>query len=142
MTSSHLQSSFEFESADSLAQFSVWILPIAGGGILIELAREFLGWWAVLLVIAICASLVAGLRSSIAVCPGQVTVVRKWFFIPYKKYSAEFIEDISFGGDYGLEEGAMCVVVRMGGKEVHIGNSKNMHFLHETLCNTVRKKTS
>src|SRR4051812_31239622 len=116
---------FEFESSDSLAQFMVWIVPVAGGGAVSAVAWNLGGFKAVFAIVVACVVLVLGLRSAISVYPGQVRVVRKWFFLPYKTYSAPSIEDISFGGDYGLEEGAIGVVVRMGGKDVHLGTSKN-----------------
>lgn len=124
---------FSFESSDSLAQFMVWIVPVAGGGIVGLIAFQLGHFKAVAALAIACLLLIVGLRSSIVVYPKQVRVVRKWFFIPYKTYTAEHIEDISYGGDWGLEDGAFGVVVKMGGKEVHIGTSKNMRFLHDAL---------
>ena len=124
---------FEFESGDSLARFSVWMVPVAGGGAASAIAWNLGGIRVLAAMAVVCILLVLGLRSSISVRSEQVTVTRKWFFIPYKTYRAPSIEDVSYGGDYGLEEGAVGVVVRMGGKEVHLGTAKNMRFLYEAL---------
>ncbi|WP_284620763.1 hypothetical protein [Aquabacterium humicola] len=124
---------FEFESRDSLAQFSVWLLPVVGGGTLSILLWQFGGLPAVIATALVCISLVAGLRASIAVYPNRVEIVRKWFFLPYKKYSGQLIEDVSYGGDWGLDEGAIGVVVRLDGRDIHIGTAKNMHYLHDAI---------
>jgi hypothetical protein len=133
---------FEFESSDSLAQFSIWILPAAGGGAVSVIAWAAGGWWMVAGVFALCAVLVAGLRSSISVGPGRVTITRKWFRIPYRRFTAAAIENVFFGGDYGLEEGAMGVVVRIEGRDIHLGTSRNMHFLYDALQVYVRKRAA
>lgn len=125
---------FQSESADSLAQFSVWMIPAAGGGIVSIFAWDWGGWKLAAGVVLAFLLLIIGLRSSITVRLDQVTVARKWFFIPYRTYTASCIEDVSFGGDWGLDEGAMGVVVRMNGQDIHIGNSKNMYYLYESLC--------
>ncbi|WUR11196.1 hypothetical protein E7V67_015900 [[Empedobacter] haloabium] len=124
---------FAFESADSLAQFTVWLIPFAGGGIVSILAGQWAGWKLLAALALICLLLIGGLRSSIQVFPDHVEVVRKWFFVPYKTYRSCFIEDVAFGGDWGLEEGAMGIVVRMSGQEIHLGTSKNMRYLYESL---------
>lgn len=122
-----------FESSDSLAQFTVWIVPVAGGGLVSLLTFDFAGWLGVLACILIVVALVVGLRSSISVTDTEVVLVKKWFFVPYRTYRAPFIDDVWFGGDYGLEDGAMGVVVKLGVNEVHIGTSKNMCQLHAAL---------
>jgi hypothetical protein len=126
---------FHFESSDSLAQFSVWIVPVAGGGALpIVLASlGFLTWGTAAALAMLTLVLVAGLRSSIVVYPDEVKIVKKWCFLPYQVHRGEKIEDVSFGGDWGLEEGAIGVVVKIDGKEIHIGTSKNMRYLYEAL---------
>jgi hypothetical protein len=125
---------FQFESADSLAQFSIWMIPAAGGGIVSTIAWNWGGWNLVAVLVLVCLPLILGLRSSITVNADQVKVVRKWFFVPYRSYTAPCIEDVSFGGDWGLDEGAMGVVIRLKGQEIHLGTSKNMHYLYESLC--------
>lgn len=124
---------FEFESSDSLAQFLVWMAPLAGGGTIAVIGFDVGGMKAIAAVVAACLLLVVGLRSSITVHLECVVIKRKWFFIPYIKHTASCIEEVSFGGDYGLDEGAIGVVVTMGGREFHLGTSKNMHYLHEAL---------
>jgi hypothetical protein len=109
------------------------MLPIAGGGILALLFWQFGGVLAIAVATLFPVLLVAGLRASIAVYPSRVEIVRKWFFVPYRRYTGRSIEDVSFGGDYGLDDGAIGVVVRLDGREVHLGTSKNMHYLHEAL---------
>lgn len=124
---------FEFESADSLAQFYLWMIPLAGGGIVGMLIWEWLSWKSLTAVVSLCLFLIVGLRSSILVFEDEVRVVRKWFFVPYKTYTSPCIEDVSFGGDWGLEEGAIGVVIRMNGEDVHLGSSENMHYLYQSL---------
>ncbi|MEW6370288.1 MAG: hypothetical protein AB1584_05085 [Pseudomonadota bacterium] len=124
---------FQFESADSLAQFSIWMIPTTGGGIVSIIAWDWGGWNLVAAVVLVCLLLILGLRSSITVRADQVKVVRKWFFVPYRTYTSPCIEEVSFGGDWGLDEGAMGVVVRMNGQDIHLGTSKNMHYLYESL---------
>jgi hypothetical protein len=124
---------FEHESSDSVAQFTVWIVPVWGAGLFGIWTWDFGGASAVIFIAVVCLVLALGLRSSISVFPEQVKIVRKWFFLPYRIHRAPGIEDVWFGGDYGLAEGAVGIVVSMGGEEVHIGTSKNMHFLYEAL---------
>lgn len=124
---------FQFESSDSLAQFSVWLFPFAGGGVLSIFLWQFGGWTALAGVMAACLFLIVGLRSSISVYPDRVKITRKWFFLPYRTYTASSIDAVSFGGDYGLEEGAICVVVEMAGREIALGTSKNMRYIYDSL---------
>jgi len=125
---------FQFESPDSLAQFSVWMIPTAGGGIVSIFAWDWGGWKIAAAVALVFLLLIIGLRTSITVRADQVKVVRKWFFVPYRTYTSPWIEDVSFGGDWGLDDGAIGVVVRMNGQDIHIGTAKNMHYLYESLC--------
>lgn len=129
---------FEFESSDSLAQFSVWMTPIAGGGVIAIVFWGMGGLKGLAAMVAICIALLIGLRTSITVRSDHVIIRRKWFFIPYRSHTAPSIERVCFGGDYGLEEGAMGVVVTMGGKDFHLGTSKSMHYLYEALTQFVQ----
>ncbi len=124
---------YTFESADSLAQFGVWIVPVGGGGIVGLLTFWYGGWWGAFALAAIGLALIVGLRASITVTDTEAVIVKKWYFVPYRTYRAAVIDDVWFGGDWGLEEGAMGVVVKLAGREVHIGTSKNMHQLHDAL---------
>jgi hypothetical protein len=124
---------YSFESADSLARFGVWIAPVAGGGIVGLLSFWYGGWWGALALVSIAIALIVGLRASITVSDSEAVIVKKWFFVPYRTYRAPEIDDVWFGGDWGLEEGAMGVVVKLAGREVHIGTSKNMRELHDAL---------
>jgi len=125
---------FEFESSDSLEQLSVGIAATfaVGGGVGL-LALQFGGWRGLFAVLVVCVLLVGGLRTKISILPTRVLVTRKWFFVPYVRYEAESIEDVYYGGDYGLDEGAIGVVVEMGGRKIHFGTSKNMRYLHDAL---------
>lgn len=124
---------FQFESADAIARVLVLFAPLAGGGVVAVLALDFGGWRWIAGVALACLIVACGLRSSISVFSDQVIIQRKWFFIPYQTYEAGAIEDVSYGGDWGLEEGAVGVVVSMGGREVHLGTPKTMRYLHDAL---------
>jgi hypothetical protein len=129
---------FEFESSDSLAQFLVWMTPVAGSGVIATMLWGIGGLAAVAALGVFGLLLLAGLRSSITVQPARVTIRRKWFFVPYGTHVAPCIEDVAFGGNDGLADGAMGVVISMGGRDFHFGTSKNMHYLHETLTQVAR----
>lgn len=124
---------FAFESRDALAQFVVGLAPFLAGGVIVAIAFDFGGVRAIVAAVLAAAAAVVGLRSSISVTEDEVTLVRKWFFVPYWSCKATEIQDVWYGGDWGGSEGAMGVVVKLGGKEVHIGTSKNMHELHNAL---------
>jgi hypothetical protein len=78
-------------------------------------------------------AIIIGLRASIVVRPSRVVITRKWFFIPYWRRTGRVIEDVWFGGDWGEPEGASGVVVKLKGKEIHIGSPKTMHYLYFSL---------
>lgn len=137
---------YAFESSDSLVQFSIWMVPVAGAGIggLFFFASG--GWPGVLAGLLIGTALIAGLRASIKVTDTETVIVKKWFFVPYRTYRAAAIEDVWFGGDWGLAEGAIGVVVKLNQQEVHIGTSRNMRGLHDALwplslsCQAIRDR--
>jgi hypothetical protein len=131
---------FEFESADSLAQFFVFMTPLVGGGVVAVLSLDLGGWRGLVLVVLACFAVLAGLRSKVVVYSHSVNIQRKWFFLPYRTYIAPCIDDVFYGGDWGLEEGAIGVVVRMGGQEVHLGTAKNMRFLHDALTSAAHSR--
>ena len=124
---------YHFESSDSLARFSAWILPLCGGGIITIMLWTFGGVIAIIGAAIAVVLAVIGLRASISVRNSEVIIEKKWFFILYRKYVAPEIEDVWFGGDWGLEDGAMGVVVQLANQEVHIGTSKNMKELYDAL---------
>lgn len=74
-----------------------------------------------------------GLRSTMVVTESQVTITKKWFFVPYWRWTAAAIDDVWFGGDWGEEDGALGVVVQLGKDEVHIGSTRTMRELHDKL---------
>jgi hypothetical protein len=123
---------FEFESSDSIAQFCIWIIPFVGGG-LIMLPFSIWGYIGIIITLIVVLVIVIGLRASIVIHEGKVVVRKTCFFITYKYYEADCVEDIWFGGDWGFEEGAMGVVVTLNGKDVHIGTSKNMRYLFDNI---------
>jgi hypothetical protein len=128
-----LDTSYTFESSDSLAQFTIWIIPVGGGGVVGMLFFAVGGWTSLFAGLIVGAVLIIGLRASISVTDTEAVIVKKWFFIPYRTYRAAEIEDVWFGGDWGFEEGAMGLVVKLAGKEIHVGTGKNMHELHDAL---------
>jgi hypothetical protein len=83
-------------------------------------------------VVAAC-TVIIGLRASIVVRPSRVVITRKWFFIPYWRNTGRVIEDVWFGGDWGEPEGASGVVVKLNGKEIHIGSRRTMDQLYFSL---------
>lgn len=128
-----MQTLYSSESSDSLAQFIVWIFPMVAGGIGGYLFFAVGVWAGVLAGLVFGAALIAGLRASVTVTGSEAVIVKKCFFIPYRTYRAPEINDVWFGGDWGLEEGAMGVVVKLGHEEIHIGTSKNMRALYDAL---------
>lgn len=124
---------FAFESRDALAQWLVWVIPLLGGGLIVSMLLDVGGVRAVMAAVVAATVVVMGLRSSISVTQAETKIVRKWFFLPYWSYRATEIQDVWYGGDWGNSEGAIGVVVKLGGKEVHIGTSKNMRELHNAL---------
>lgn len=139
---------FKFESSDALARFMTWMAPIMAIPVVLPILAEFgvLTWRTVLVGCAVLVFLLAvvaiGLRSQIVVYSDRVLVQRKWFAIPYQKVEGSRIDHVVYGGDWGDEYGAVGVVVDLDGKDVHIGNSKNMHFLHEALNSLVSSQKS
>ncbi len=124
---------YTFESLDSLAQYDIRLSLFLVGLFFFPIILIFWQWYGILLWAAIALILLAvlpsGFRASITVTELETIVVRKWFFIRYRKYRAAIIEDVWFSGDWGLDDGAIGVVVKLSGRELHIGTSKNMHEL-------------
>lgn len=135
---------FEFESSDALARFMTWVAPIMAIPVVLPILSEFgvLTWRVALIGCVVLTSLVlviaAGLRSRIVIYSDRVFVQRKWFSISYQTVEGSRIDHVVYGGDWGDDYGAVGVVVDLDGKDVHIGNSKNMHFLHDALNSLLR----
>lgn len=128
------EATFQFSGQDSLAQFAVWLLILGAGCLPLPLLIwQFGGKVAAAASVAIALAVLIGLRSSIVVSSSGVVITKKWFWVPYRRYTAKSIEDVWFGGDWGEPDGASGVVVRINGKEVHIGSRKSMHHLHTAL---------
>lgn len=126
---------FYFSGQDSLSQFMVWVIVLGAGCLPLPLfVAWFGGWTAAVISVVIAVVVLVGLRVSIAVSPSAVVVTKSWFFVPYWRYKGPVIEDVWFGGDWGEPEGASGVVVKISGKEVHLGSRKGMHYqLHAAL---------
>lgn len=135
-----MDKTYSFESSDSLAQFSAWLWHIYLTFFGILAAFGLSGWRVGVACLMLCVVHVAGLRASITVKPAEVVVVKKWLFIPYKVHRAQGITDVWYGGDWGLEEGAICLVVKLGDEEVTIGTSKNMSDLYADLSPHITSK--
>src|SRR5262245_42020954 len=84
-------------------------------------------------IIAVALAIMIGLRASVVVRPSRVVITRKWFFIPYWRYSGRVIENVWYGGDWGEREGASGVCVQLNGKEIHIGSRRTMDYLDFSL---------
>lgn len=129
------ETEFVFRGRDATAQGTalIWIL---GGGAILPLPIWLWPSWGfvgVLLATLLLAGLISGLGASIAIAPDSVTVSKTWFRIPYRTYQAERIDQVSFNGDWGDEDGATGVRVELGGKEVDIGSPSTMRELHRRL---------
>jgi hypothetical protein len=128
---------FQHTGSDSLVRFFVF-LWIAGPalffvpGVVLSNSAWCLAGACILVMIA------AGLRSTIIVSSRKVSIVRKWFFVPYWSIAAQRITDVSYDGERGLEEGAGGVVVQLDGRDVCIGSGKNMTYLHDSLLKLMR----
>jgi len=125
---------FRFTGQDSLSQLMVWLLILGFGCLpLPVVVWHFGGMRAAVVSILVALAVLIGLRATIVVTSSRVVVTRSWFFIQYWRYSGRAIEDVWFGGDWGLPEGASGVVVKLNGKEIHMGSRKTMHHLHASL---------
>ncbi len=85
------------------------------------------------LVLAAAILLGLGLQRSISVDHRGVRVTLWVYFIPYRTYSAESIESVWYGGDWGEREGASCITVDFAGRSVHLGSGKSMDQLYKDL---------
>jgi hypothetical protein len=124
---------YAFESQDSMAQFSVGIASLPGVLLVFFFFTVSADWTALLVSVLIAAIFMLGLRASIVVTDTEVVIVKKWLFVRYKTYRAPTIDDVWFGGDWGLEEGAIGVVVKLGQNEIHVGTRSNMRKIHDAL---------
>lgn len=86
-----------------------------------------------LYVLAGIVALALGMRFTITVTSGTVRVTKKWLFIPYWSARSSQIHDVWYGGDWGLPDGALGVVVDLDRTEVHVGSSRTMKALFNAL---------
>jgi hypothetical protein len=126
---------YQFSGPDSLARFVIGFVGWLGGGTFPPplIAWWIWGWPGALAWSAGILLVVAGLRASIVFTPAETVVTRRWFLVPYWRHRAAQIDDVWFGGDWGLDDGAMGVVVLLAGKEVHLGSASTMHGLYAAL---------
>ena len=122
---------FACSGRDSIAQLLFFMIVVGAG---VTLPIPALAWQlggvstgASYLAVALIVWL--GLRSSIEVTPSETVITRKWLFIPYRRYSAPFINDVRYNGDWGDPEGSSGVVVKLGSREISLGSVKTRHHL-------------
>jgi len=124
---------YYFESTDSLAQYSIWLIVAFIGIPSAVILLNFLSLTQFIFIPIFIIFFTLGLRASIKVEEKGVSIIKKWYFIPYRVYRHTYIDDIWYGGDWGEAEGAMCIVVQLGSKEITMGTRKNMNKLHDEL---------
>jgi len=126
------RATFKFSGRDSIAQFIAWMVTVTPVPWLPVVAWNA-GGAAGVAIIALALAIIIGLRASVVVRPSRVVITRKWFFIPYWRYTGRVIEDVWYGGDWGEPEGAFGVCVQLNGKEIHIGSRRTMDYLYFSL---------
>src|SRR5690606_38899438 len=114
------QSRLVFYGRDATTQGTalIWIL---GGGVFLPLPIWLWPSWGILGVILstlLLAVFISGFGVSINVERETAVISKTWFRIPYRTYRAKGIDQISYNGDWGDEDGATGVCVELGGKEV------------------------
>jgi hypothetical protein len=128
------QAIFKFSGADAIAGLWVWAVLIATLSLPIPIYLFKWGGWEIFAVIGLISGLVlSGLRCSVIVTASAVKITKRWFFIPYRTYTAPEIEGVWFGGDWGEPHGAEGVVIKLGQREIHVGSRKSMHRLYAGL---------
>ncbi len=129
-----METTFQFSGRDSQSQFLVFLIVMGAGALPLPLLISGFGFKDAAISSVVFAVLVTiGLRASIVVSTAGVVITRSWFFVPYRWYTGAEIEDVWFGGDWGLPDGASGLVVKLDGREIHIGSAKTMHSLYEAL---------
>lgn len=129
---------YRFTETHSLARVGVaLVLTCAVVG---PVFYQYFGWAihsglvaAITVSFAIATMITAGLRTSIVVTVRKTTIIKKWFFVPYRYWSAREIGEVSYGGDWGKCDYPAGVVVRLGSNDIHIGSGKTMHELYTAL---------
>jgi hypothetical protein len=86
-----------------------------------------------LYILGALVALALGLRVTIRVAPGTIHITKKWLFIPYWRVRSTQIHDVWYGGDWGLPEGAVGVVLALDRTEVHVGSSRTKRLLFDSL---------
>lgn len=86
-----------------------------------------------LYVVAGLLTLALGMRFTIAVTPQTIRVTKKWLFVPYWSARSSQIHDVWYSGDWGLSDGALGVVLDLDRTQVHIGSSRTMKLLFDSL---------
>lgn len=126
----HAGPDFEFDGPDALNRvvggFVVGI--VAGQAILLGVPAA---WWVPLAGIGAIA--VAGLRAGVSVTHDRIVVTKSCWRWVYARYAATHVRDVTYGGDWGLTEGSLGVVVDLGDVEVHVGSPGTQAALYEAL---------
>jgi hypothetical protein len=78
-------------------------------------------------------TLALGMRFTITVTPRTIRVTKKWLFIPYRWAQSSQIHDVWYSGDWGLPHGALGVVLELDRTQIHIGSSRTMKVLFDSL---------
>jgi len=124
---------FSFNTGDSSSVVTVCLLPFVAAGILSFILFDKIGIEGLFLVIALMGLLAIGLKSSIKVDENQVVIQKKWFVIPYKTYKGKKIESVFYSGNYGEEEDAFSIVLKLNGQEITMGTKKDLRYLYDSL---------
>ncbi len=110
------------------------VLGLGGGGIPpLWFAYKAGGWGSAGLCLLVIAGLLVGLRASIVVSSKRVVITKKWFLLPYRRYTSPFIVDVFYSGGWDEPEGASGVAVKLPDREVVVGSGRSMHYLHSSL---------
>jgi hypothetical protein len=115
-----------------MGRFGIWIF-LGQGAVLLVPVYQWGGWRPILGTIVLLLVLSAGLRSSIEVTEDRVTIWRTWFGIPFWRIQGAKIDSVYFDGDWGLDDDANGIVIKIGEKEYCFGSKKTMHFLERSL---------
>lgn len=124
---------YEYRGADFLAQCLAVVSPLLGAGLIAPGLYGWLGWGGSFGMVTALLVLALGLSGEITVTIDETTVVKRWFGLPYRRYSAPYISLVEYGGDWGLPDGAVGVVVQIGERRVHIGAPWSMRRIHDAL---------
>lgn len=138
-----------FRFTESRSFLGVGVALLLTGAAVWPMLDQDIGWavnvrlfGAIAVVFAIATLITFGLRTSLVVTATNATIKKKWFFIPYRSWSARKIDEVSYGGDWGKSDYPAGVVVRLGNRDIHIGSGKTMHELYTALLPLCSEQTN